>query len=557
MSRSAKLARSINVTQTITIRSVFAICMLGCGLLVVRSAEAQSCDAVPLSGIGSLAGERIASVEVSTLAPDRMPGAAGALSVLHVRSGKEMIARQLLFRAGEPFDTLRALESIRRLRRQPYLADASVDLNECVDSANVSRTLHIKVVTRDSWSTQPTIKVRSSSTATVGLEERNILGTGRSMKAYVGSDAGRIGLGVAYTDPWLFDSPLSATLSRNVFRDGRDWRATLATRPHSVFDRWNAELSLARSRRISLVAPDSLQRSAASLIVNRLWRSSTTSATSVIAGVEGEKTQMSVSNDMPLVGPPSVNRSFVGFDLGLTRHSALYQVVDWYLPGSAATDLPLGFEGEGVIGLGRDFAAHTPAVHVDTWGGRIWMPRHNLFATTDLWVNGFVHNRNWSAGSTRAAFSLFKQAPRGMWMLRLAGEQLTDPDPDVRALATIDPTLRALPQRSRLAESALAASLERSAHLVPLTRGYVIDGALFGALSSRWDPAASKSDRVSLGVVGAGFRLTPTRLGRASVRFDVGYPVIASPGVARRLFFGVTLSPWIEAGRSRAGAGPH
>ncbi len=427
---------------------------------------------------------------------------------------------------------------------------------ECSDSATTIPTLRLRVVTRDSWSTRPTIKVRSSSTATVGLEERNLLGTGRSIKAYLRSDRGRTGVGMAYTDPWLFNSALSATLSRNVYRDGQDWRVLVGTRPRSVFDRWNAELSLGRADRISLASPDSLRRAEGTLIFSRLWRTSTTGATSILAGIEAERTRLSVSRDAAIVGPSLVNRTFVGIDLGLVHRSALYGIVDWYLPGGAPTDLPLGFEADGIVGVGRDLATRTRAVHLDLWGGRMWMPRHDLLATSDVWVAGFVQGRRWNDGSVRGAFSLLREAPRGMWTARLAGEQLTDPDPDVRALATMDPTVRALPQRSRLAESAVAASLERSLHLFGLTRGYVVDGSLFSALSTRWDPAAPGADRISLAAIGAGFRLTPTRLGRASVRLDIGYPVVASRGVSRRVFFGFTLAPWIEAGRSRSGVAP-
>lgn len=532
-----------------------ALGALAVSVLLARPARAQTCNPIPLTNMGAHSGERISSIAIVASPPDRMPGPAGALGALHVRTGKETIRRQLLLRVGEPLDTLRALESVHRLRRQPYLAEASLELEECSDTSGASGTLTVRVKTRDSWSTRPTVKIRSSSIATVGLEERNVLGTGRSIKTYLRSDAGRTGVGVAYTDPWVFNSAYSATLSRNFYRDGQDWRIALGTRQRSIFDEWNSELSVSRSQRMSLSAPDSLRRSAASVMFSRLWRASPTSATSVLAGVEAERTQLSVSSNAAIVGPPSVNRRFVGVDLGIARRSALYQVVDWYLPGRALTDLPLGFEGEGVVGIGRDLVARSRALHLDLWGGRIWMPRRDLFAVGDIWVSGFVNRGAWSAGSRRGTLSLFKEAARGMWTARLAGEQLTDPDPDVRALANIDPTVRALSPRSRLAESALSASLERSVHLFGLTRGYMVDGALFGALSSRRDPAAMTNGRVSLAVIGAGFRLAPTRLGRASVRLDVGVPVAASSGISRRLFIGFTLSPWIEAGRSRGASG--
>ena len=482
-----------------------------------------------------------------------MPGAARMLDVLHVRTERETIRRQLLVHPGEPLDTLRALESIHRLKRQPYLTGVSLELQSCADSAGVS-TVEMRVVTKDSWSTQPTIKVRSSRSAIVGVEERNILGTGRSVKTYVRSDHGRLGLGAAYSDPWVFDSPLAATLSRNFYRDGEDWRVALGSRQRSVFDTWNSELTVSESKRISLTAPvDSLRRSKANFLVSHLWLSSPTGATSILSGVEGEYTRLSVANTTDVVGPTSVYRKFVGVDLGLSHRSALYQSVDWYLPGGASTDFPVGFEGEGIVGAGRDLASQSPALHVDVWGGRIWTPRPDLLVAADLWQYGFVEDGSWQAGTTRAALSLFKPARRGLWTSTVDIEQLTDPDPDVGALSSMDFTVGAIPRQSRLAERAVAMSLERSLHLFGVTHSYVLDGALFGAASSRWDPAPPNSERVSLAVLGGGFRLTPTHLGRMSLRLDAGYPVAASSFLPRRPFVRLTLVPWIEAGRVRLG----
>lgn len=514
-------------------------------------ARGQACTPIPLAAMDSLALVRVSGIDVVTTAPDKMRGPAGALESIHFRTAEETIRRQLAIHVGDSFDPVRAVESIHRLRRLPYLVDAQLELSDCTDTLTSSRTVRLRFVTRDAWSTTPTINIRSSASALVGLEERNLFGTGRSAKVYLRSDAGRTGVGVAYSDPWLFNSSLAGTASRNVFRDGSDWRARLGTRQRSVFDPWNADLSFARSAQIGLASPDTLRRFAGSFTVSHLWHASATAATSLITGAETERSMLAVMSAAELAGPRTVNRKFVGVDVGVSHRSALYQVVNWYLPGDSPTDFPVGFEGEGIVGVGRDLASSLATAHVNLWGGRIWVPRPDLFATTDVWLSGYVDRVEWRGGSRRTAFSIFKEAPGGLWTARVAGEQLIDPDPDVRALATLDPTVPALPKGSRLAESAVSVSLERADHLFRLTRGYMIDGAIFGAASSRWDPAASDPGRVSLGVLGAGLRLTPTHLGRASLRFDVGYPVFAPPEVRRRVFLGLSLVPWIEAGRSR------
>ncbi|HEV7836447.1 MAG TPA: hypothetical protein VGO75_00150, partial [Gemmatimonadaceae bacterium] len=406
-----------------------SVLALGFIISLAHPASAQECRTVPVAELGSLNGHAISALVVTTSPPDRMPGAAGALGALHVRTAEGTIRRQFLLHEGEPFDTLRAIESIHRLKRQPYLADVTLELSECVAVPGEVSTVALHLTTRDSWSTRPTIKVRSSSAATIGLEERNVFGTGRSMKTYLSSDAGRTGVGIAYSDPWVFNSPLSAGVSRNIYRDGNDWRASLGTRERSVFDAWNANASFVRSDRVSRTTLDSLRRTAGSFLVSRRLFASPTGATSLLAGFEGEKTELSVARDAPIVGPSAVRRNFAGVDLGLAHRSALYQTVDWYLPRGAIADLPLGFEAEGVVGFGKDFAANARAIHVDLWGGRMWLPAPDLLVTTDVWFSGYSRKGAWDAGTSRGALSLFKRAPRGMWTLRLAGEQLTDPDP--------------------------------------------------------------------------------------------------------------------------------
>lgn len=530
-------------------------CLTAGAISAPALAQQPACHAVPDSLIGTLSGLAVGSLEIITANPDRMPGPAGALDVLHVRTGKDIIRRQLLLKPGDALDTLRLRESVHRLRRQGYIADVSLELQQCSDSTGGAPTVRVLVQTKDSWSTGPSIKVRSSSATAIGLEERNVMGTGRTVRAYVRSDAGRTGVGLTYVDPWLFGSPLSGALSRNVFRDGRDWRLGIGVRQRSIFDNWRGDLTLFDSRRRSPTGSDTVHRSAQVLTLTHLVSSSPGGALSLLSGFERERTHLSVSSDVPVVGPRRVNRDFAGLDLGLARYSARYEQIDWFLPGARAADLPVGFEGEGLVGFGRDFISETPMMHADLWAGRFWFPRRDLFATTDIWMSGYLNHDAWSGATERAAVSIYKQAADGMWIARVGAEQLTDPDPDVRALESIDPTVPAIPFTRRLAESAVAISLERSAHLFGVTRGYVLDGAFFAAASSRWDPASASDTTMSVGIVGVGLRLNPRRLGGAGVRFDVGYPVLRSSPVKQRLFLRVSLSPWIEVGRARQGIG--
>jgi hypothetical protein len=329
-------------------------------------------------------------------------------------------------------------------------------------------------------------------------------------------------------------------------------------------------------------------------------RLSSSGGTFVQLGVEGERTVLAANSTVPLIGPASVRRSFVGVDVGLARHTLLYAGVPWLSPPTAKRDpmlanafeVPLGWTADGLVGFGRDFASRQPAAHVDLWAGRVWAlgtaadthaPR--ALVVSDVWASGFRSlgrsSSDWSAGSLRTSFALALPASRGLWTARVSAERLLDPDPDSRSLAMSDPLLRAVPAASRLAESAISGVVDRSRHLVDFPGGYVLGASLFAAGSMRWNPAVraqlaaplipgtgfgaspsvlqggvSSAERLYVGSLGAGILLTPRRFGRSTIRLDVGYPVFRSSEVASRPYISLSIVPALGLGRQRTGLTP-
>jgi hypothetical protein len=288
--------------------------------------------------------------------------------------------------------------------------------------------------------------------------------------------------------------------------------------------------------------------------------------TSLQAGLEYERSGLVAGPATLRVGSERVRREVGAVDVGLRRRSLAFDTLTWLLPGDALVDVPLAGEFDAVLGLGRQTVAATPLAHLDLWAGRMWRPGAASLLVTDLWGSGYRTPGRLSAGTLRGSIAYYRAAPRGLWSARLGAEWLLDPDPDLRAMITADPTAGALPPHGRLAEAVVALSVERGVRLRPLSRSWALDGAAFGAVSSRWDPAVSRSpagvpaigsdgelERLDLGVVGVGLRLTPTRLGRATARLDLGYPLLRSPGVRARPFVALGISPWLEQGRHRDG----
>ena len=92
------------------------------------------------------------------------------------------------------------------------------------------------------------------------------------------------------------------------------------------------------------------------------------------------------------------------------------------------------------------------------------------------------------------------------------------------------------------------------------TRSWSLAGTGFVAGSMRWRPAAPgllpEAEQVGIASVGVGLGLTPNKPGRGGARLDVAYPVLSPPGALRRPYVMISLSPWFQEGRRRAGITP-
>ena len=132
-----------------------------------------------------------------------------------------------------------------------------------------------------------------------------------------------------------------------------------------------------------------------------------------------------------------------------------------------------------------------------------------------------------------------------------AAEKLVNPDPDVQALQTFDPTLPVIPDVYRLSENAMEAEFERATHVRSPLKVFNVDAAVFTAASYRTASALSQHDHFGVAVIGAGLRLLPASQGSGSLRLDVLYPAFRSPGARNGVTFAVSVAPWLQANRQR------
>jgi hypothetical protein len=540
------------------------------GLLVLFSATLANAQEPPACSasksevtLGPLSGHRIDSVAIITSSPNL--GKRGrAIAKMHVRTRPEIIRRELLFAAGDTVDTLLVAESLRRLRKLQFLENAHVEADRCVTPTGES--LALRVITRDAWTTRPDIKAGGGSPR-IALTERDLLGTGRTVSLSLVSHNRSPGAGISTMDTFGFGTGFATRAQYQRYYEGTLRSLSFARRQSSLADRWRAQLDFwDQHYEPKLSTSEQIERTGADLIAGiRLSPPAASHIVYLLGGAESELTSLAAASNAQVIGPVRVDRRFTGPQIGLSLVSGSYDTLTWLLPGGAVIDVPRTFEGEFVVGLGRgavtsrDLTGPRETIgssfmtHYDAWVGREWLPTRSSRVVGDVWASGYTGATDWHSASIRGAVSAAHAASNGLWEMTLAAEQLTDPDPDVRALTIFDRALAFVPPTVRLAESALTMSVDRTRHLRPVGSSLELDGSLFGALSRRWDPAASTagSEDLTVGVVGISLGLSPRKAGRTSIRLDYGVPVIAAADVRRSPRFCITLTPWLETGRHR------
>jgi hypothetical protein len=238
-----------------------------------------------------------------------------------------------------------------------------------------------------------------------------------------------------------------------------------------------------------------------------------------------------------------VQRSFVGLDVGLDRRSIAYDTLTWLLPQHFIIDVPLRLEGEGVLAVGRDAIAGAAGLHLDAWSGHAWLPSRSSLLISDLWASGYSVAGRVSSATLRGSLRYLRSAPHGVWSIQLGAQRLVAPDPDLREMALFDPTLGAVPDSQRLAATVVAGSIERDFWVRAVSHSWAIGLDVFLGGSTRWDPARGAGEHVSLGVLGLGLNLVPSRADRSMARLDIGLPIAASGAPRRGLYIGTSIVP--------------
>jgi hypothetical protein len=517
-------------------------------------ARAEDCAVVESrSSLATLSGLRISSIDVISDGP-MLPGPAGYFSSLHPASQESVVRRQLLFAPGDTVDTLLVGETMRRLRAQRLFADAVILASRCDPSGDVSLIVH----TRDTWTLRPTARIRSATQLSLGVEERNFLGSGRTVSLTREMSLRGNGAAITLIDPFVLGSSVVANLRVANLAGAHTLRLGLRRHDYSVFDRWRIEANLSRlSYGDTVVAEKALHTVSAMTLVGRRIAATENSVTSLLAGAEFDSAASISTLQRGNVAPgmPHV-RSFIGLDIGLQRRTAQFDTASWIVPGPGFLDLPIGWEGEGIIAIGRERAARTAALKYDSWLGHVWLPRHGQILMLDGWASAYLGKSTDRNQITRASMSYYSEATHGMWGLRITAEQLSELDPDRRALSLMPladlttPLLRSFAARGG---QSVAATLDRDVRLFHVGAASVLNVGGFLASSYRRHVDDVPNGELKAGVVGARLRLLSANGTVSCIRVDVGYPVMRSAVLPSTPYLIVTYGTLFDTSRQRDG----
>jgi len=157
---------------------------------------------------------------------------------LHIMTREKVIAKQLLFEAGEPYSKQRLEESERGLRRNRYLYDATI-----VATPQDDGTVDITVNTRDVWTLLPEISISRNggeNESIFGIEEKNLFGYGQRVLLSHSEDVDRRSNIFEFSDRQLGQSWVSVALRIADNSDGHSNLLSVVKPFHALDARWMA-----------------------------------------------------------------------------------------------------------------------------------------------------------------------------------------------------------------------------------------------------------------------------------------------------------------------------
>jgi hypothetical protein len=162
-------------------------------------------------------------------------------NVLHIQTQKSVIQRELLFKEGDPYDPDLVLETERNLRQFNFLRRVKITPQETADGK-----VDLLVHTKDTWTLEPQFnfsRVGNRSSTKIGLVERNLLGSGKRLSAFVNRGPDGTDNSFAYRDQQFLGRSLELSGDYINGTDFREYGASVSKPFRSSLSRYSFEVS--------------------------------------------------------------------------------------------------------------------------------------------------------------------------------------------------------------------------------------------------------------------------------------------------------------------------
>ena len=167
---------------------------------------------------------------------------------LHIPTREKTIRSQLVLFPGETLSQQKLEESERLLRQNGYLFDASV-----VPTLNENGQVDVLVETRDNWTLFPEFSFSREGgelETSIGVEERNLFGTGTRLNIRRDRDADRTSSVLAYSNRNVAGTRLQLDLGVSNLSDGESRLIRLQQPFFSLDTKWSSGFTALQDNRI-------------------------------------------------------------------------------------------------------------------------------------------------------------------------------------------------------------------------------------------------------------------------------------------------------------------
>ena len=460
---------------------------------------------------------------------------------IHVVTRESTVAAQLLFRSGDRYDARLLRESERVLRSHEYLRNARI-----VPVAFHDGSVDIDVVTEDTWTLKPEIKfgrAGGKNSGGVGVEEKNIFGTGGSLAVKATSDVDRTSRFVQYGDSAFAGSRWQVGA---LYADNSDGYAQVLNvqRPFYALDsRWAGGVSLRNEKRVdsvydlgSIVEQFETHEREATAYTG--WSSGLSGrwATRWTGGITfDERRAGSLVSANPAARLPAdrqlvypwIGAELVEDDFRETRNQDQIERTE---------DLALGWHGKIRLGFAAPaFGSDRQAIVFDASASKGLQST----GTHTLLLSAAAKGRIESGGLEDSLFGLatryfWRQTPRRTLYLGLSVERGVNLDVDTQLTLGGDNGLRGYPLRYRTGQGRWLMTVEERAFTdwYPF-RLFRVGAAVFADAGQTWGKAPLGLP--SLGMLedaGFGLRFGNARSGFGNVfHLDFAFPLNVRPGI--------------------------